>query len=60
MLILISHRGEPRTHKATKIESFVSTIKDSVPLAVITKNFVLDFTRELGPLDRFKSDFKQT
>ena len=57
---MISHRGEPRTHKATKIESFVSTINDSMPLAVITKYFVLDFTRVLGPLDRFKSDFKQT
>ena len=35
-LILISHRGESRTPKATKIEIFVSTTNDSQPLTVVT------------------------
>ena len=52
MLISITHRGESRTPKATKIEIFVSAINDSQPLTVVTKNFVLDATGVLDPLDR--------
>ena len=47
MLILISHRGESRAPKTTKIEIFVSTT-DSKLLTVFTKNFVLD---AIGVLD---------
>ena len=51
MLILISHRGLSRTPKATKMVIFVSTINDSQPLNVVTKNFVLDVTCVLDPHD---------
>ena len=54
LLVLISHRGESRTPKATKMEIFVSTINESRALTVVTKNFVLD---PVCVLD-FKSDFK--
>ena len=53
MLILISHGGESRTLKTTKMEIFVSTINESQPLTVVTKNFVLDATGVLHPRDRF-------
>ena len=57
---MISHRGESRTPKATKMEIFVSTVNDSQPLTVVVKNFVLDVTDVLDPRDDFKSDCKQT
>ena len=57
---MISHRGESRTPKATKMEIFVSTVNDSQPLTVVIKNFVLDVTDVLDPRDDFKSDCKQT
>ena len=57
---MISHRGESRTPKATKMEIFVSTVNDSQPLTVVIKNFVLDATDVLDPRDDFKSDCKQT
>ena len=44
LLILLSHKGESRTPKASKMENFVSTVNDFQPLTVITKNFVLDTT----------------
>ena len=60
-LILICHRVESRTSKATKIDTFVSTTNDSQPLTVVMKYFVLDAT---GVLDtsviNFKSEFKWT
>ena len=63
MLILISHRGSSRTPKATKMEIFVSTINDSQPLNVVTKNFVLDVTYVLDPHDtlqiRLSTDLNQ-
>ena len=52
LLILISHRGESRTPKATKMEIFVATINDSQPLTAVTKNVVLDATCVLDPCDR--------
>ena len=57
---MISHRGESRTPKATKMEIFVSTVNDSQPLTVVIRNFVLDVTDVLDPRDDFKSDCKQT
>ena len=47
-ILLISHRGEPRTPKSTKMEIFV----ENFPLTVVTKNFVLDATVVLDPRDR--------
>ena len=52
MLILISYNGESRTPKATKMKIFVSTINDSQLLTAVIKNFVLDATGMLDPLDR--------
>ena len=52
LLFLISHRGESRTPKATKMEILVSKINDSQLLTVVTKNFVLDATGVLDPCDR--------
>ena len=52
LLILISHRGESRIPKATKMEIFVSTTKDSQPLTVVIKNLVLDVTGMLDTRDR--------
>ena len=52
LLILVSHRGESRTPKTTKMEIFVSTINDSQLLTVVTKNFVLDAIRGLDTRDR--------
>ena len=52
LLILISHRGESRTPKATKMEILVSTVNNSQPLTVVTKNFVVDATGVLDPRDR--------
>ena len=53
LLILISHRGESRTPKATEMEIFVLTTKDSQPLTVVIKNFVLDVTGLLDLHDRY-------
>ena len=53
LLILISHRGESRTPKAPKMEIFVSTTKDSQPLTIVIKNFVLDATGLLDLHDRY-------
>ena len=55
--ILITHRGECRIHKATKMEIFVSKINDSQPVTVVTKNFVLDATCVLDPQDRLQIRF---
>ena len=44
LLILISHRGQSRTPKATTLEIFVSTINDLKPLTVGIKNFVREVT----------------
>ena len=52
LLILILHRGESRTGKATKMEIFVSLTNDSQPLTVVIKNFILDATGVLDPRDR--------
>ena len=51
MVILISHRGESRTPKATKVEIFVSNVNGCQSLTVVTKNFVLDTTGVLDPCD---------
>ena len=50
--ILILHRGESRTPKANSMEIFVSTVKDSQLLSVVTINLILDATGVLDPLDR--------
>ena len=52
LLILILHRGESRTPKATKKEIFVWATNDSQLLTVVIKNFVLDVTGVLYPRDR--------
>ena len=52
MLILISHRGESRTPKATQMEILVLITNDSKPLTVAIKNFVLDATGVLDSRDR--------
>ena len=52
LFILISHRRESRTPKATKIKIFVSKSNASQPLTVVIKNFVLDGTGMLDPCDR--------
>ena len=49
MLIFISHRGESKTPKTTKMEISVSTIN----LTIVTKNSVLDATGVLSPSQRF-------
>ena len=54
LLIFISHGSEFRIPKATKMEIFVSTINDSHPLTVVTKNFVLDATRCARQISDFK------
>ena len=56
LLILISHVGESRTPKATKMEIFVSATNDSQPLTVAIKN--LDATCALDRVIDFKPDFK--
>ena len=53
MLIFISHRGESKTPKTTKMEISVSTINDSQPLTIVRKNSVLDATGVLSPSQRF-------
>ena len=58
LLILISHRDESRTSKATMMEVFVSTINDSQPLTALTKNFVLDAAGVLNLPDRLSVNFK--
>ena len=45
---MISHRGESRTPKATKIGIFVEIFS----LTIVTKNFVLDVTVVLDSRDR--------
>ena len=52
LLISISHRGESRPPKATKMGIFVSTINDSQLLTGATKNFILDATGVLDSCDR--------
>ena len=52
LLILISYRGESKTPKAAKMESFVSTFNYSQPPTVVTKNFVLDVTSMLDLRDK--------
>ena len=52
LLVLISHRTESRTSKATKRDIFVSTINDSQQVTVVTKNFVLHVTGVLHARDR--------
>ena len=53
LLILISRRDESRTPKATKMAMiFMSTINESQPLIVVTKNFVLDARIVLDPRDK--------
>ena len=43
---------QSRIPKATKKEIFLSTINDSQPLIVVTKNLVLDATGVLDPSHR--------
>ena len=53
LLILISRRDESRTPKVTKMAMiFMSTINESQPLIVVTKNFVLDARIVLDPCDK--------
>ena len=39
------------TPKATEMEIFVLTIKDSQPLIIVTRNFILDDIGALDPRD---------
>ena len=52
LLLLISHRGESRIPKATKMKIFGLASNDSQPLTVAVNNFVLDATSVLDPRDR--------